>query len=280
MTKGLRLNTVMPIADSLEDTLKRLNDEAQSAGGKELWIDLKCRQLRVEGYWVPPYTEVKLSHTITVKTPVQAYFSDGRETATIVKVDGNRLIMLEGPRRVIGPGESVNIPDQSLTIDGYLTDTDKRYIEAGVKTGLRNYMLSFVEKEEDIAALGEYIPGANIVAKIESQKGMQYVQNEWNSSSRLMAARGDLYVELKLPHEVIDAVETIVRKDPQAIVASRIFNSLSASLEPSCADIGDVDNLMRMDYKTLMLGDDICMNRNSVVSGLNLLAAMREKYEK
>lgn len=291
---GLRLNTVMPVKGSepLEDMLKRLNNETKNAGDKELWIDLKCRQLRVKEYWVPPYTEIKISHRIKVETPVTAYFSDGNEHATVVEVDGDRLIMLEGPKRVVGPGESINIIHPSLSIEGFLTDTDKRYIEAACKVGIHNYMLSFTEEQDDIEALYSLDAEAKAVAKIESKKGMNYVKNEWGKDNlvkpnaiattsklvRLMAARGDLYVELEKPHEIIDAVETIIKTDQNAIVASRIFNSFSHSLEPTCNDIGDVDNLLRMGYKTFMLGDDICMRRESVMSALNLFSAMAERY--
>ena len=107
---------------------------------------------------------------------------------------------------------------------------------------------------------------------------MSYVKNQWAGESRLMAARGDLYVELSKPHEIIDAVETILKKDKDAIVASRLFNSFSHSLEPTCSDISDVDNLLRMGYKTFMLGDDICMRRESLLSALNLFSAMAERY--
>ncbi|MBW3001515.1 hypothetical protein KY341_06605, partial [Candidatus Woesearchaeota archaeon] len=280
LVSGLRLNTVMPVKGSLEELLKRLNTETKSTGNKDLWIDLKCRQLRVKGYWVPPYTEIRVSHKLHVITPVKAYFSDGKESATIVEVDGDRLITLEGPSRVIGPGESINIIDSSLSIEGYLTDTDKRYIEAGLKAGIKNYMLSYVESREDTKALLPYLNDANLTAKIESVKGLDYVDKEWNNGPRLMAARGDLFVEVNKPHEIIRAVEKIIKKDSNAIAASRIFGSLAYSLEPSCADIGDVDNLLRMGYKTFMFGDDICMHRDSIISGLNLLAAMSEKYEK
>jgi hypothetical protein len=275
---GVRLNTVMPVKDSLEELLKRLDGAAKSSG-KALWVDLKCRQLRVKGYWVPPFTEIQVSHRLTVNTPVKAYFSGGKEISTIVGVDGDRLIALEGPRRVIGPGESLNILDPSLSIEGYLTDTDRRYLEAGQKVGVSNYMLSYVEKPEDVGCLKAYSPDANIVAKIESVKGMRYVEEQWNKTPRLMTARGDLYVELEKPHHIIKAVETIISKDPSAIVASRIFSSLSDSLEPSCEDIGDVDNLLRMGYRSFMFGDDICMQRNSIISGLNLFEAMAERYK-
>jgi pyruvate kinase len=280
IVNGLRLNTVMPTKGSLEELLRKLNSEARNAGDKNLWIDLKCRQLRVKEYWVPPYTEIRLSHSIKVETPVKAYFSDGREAATVLKVDGDRLIMLEGPKRVVGPGEAINIIHPSLTIEGYLTETDKRYVEAGLKAGVKNFMLSFVEGSEDAKALLPYATDANIIAKIESKKGLGYVEKEWKDMPRLMAARGDMFVEVKMPHDIIDAVEKIIRKDSDAIVASRIFGSLSETLEPSCSDIGDVDNLLRMGYKTFMFGDDICMQRDSIISGLNLLSAMAEKYER
>ena len=176
IVSGLRLNTVMPIKGPLEDMLKRLDDETKNAGNKELWIDLKCRQLRVKEYWVPPYTEIKISHNIKVETPVTAYFSDGNEQATVVEVDGDRLIMLEGPKRVVGPGESINIVHPSLSIEGFLTETDKRYIESACKVGIHNYMLSFTEMQEDIEALYKLDAEAKTVAKIESQKGMNYVK--------------------------------------------------------------------------------------------------------
>ncbi|MFH0798154.1 MAG: pyruvate kinase [Candidatus Woesearchaeota archaeon] len=274
--EGIRLNTVMPVSESLDDVISRMDSRARHYG-KDLWIDLKCRQLRVKSFGVPPFTEIELTHSIKVDTPVTAYFSNGKESATVLKVNGNKLIMQDGPKRVIGPGESVNIPDPSLEVEGYFTDTDRRYIEAGLKSGCHNYILSFVEFQEDVDSLRRLDPLANIVAKIESVKGLDYVEN--SSGCRLMAARGDLYVEVKYPHQIIDAMESIVRKDPGAIVASRIFNSFERSLEPSCADIGDVDNMLRMGYRTVMFGDEICMQRDSVVSGLNLYRLMAERYK-
>jgi len=274
---GIRLNTVMPVKDSLEDILKRLDEQAKKYN-KELWVDLKCRQLRIKTYGVPPFTEIELTHNIQVNTPVKAYFSDGKETATVLKVEGNKLIMQEGPKRVVGPGESVNIPHYSLAVDGYFTDRDLEYIEAGKKIGMHNYMLSFVEQKADIEALYALDPDARVIEKIESRKGMDYIVGEWDGKTRLMAARGDLYLELGMPHYIIRALETIVQRDKNAVVASRIFNSLASSYEPSCEDITDVDNLLRMGYKTVMLGDDVCMHRDSVMSSLNLFKSIADKY--
>ena len=261
----------MPVKEPLEDVLKRMQD---LAGNKPLWIDLKGRQLRTTSYATTPFTEVNISHHIEVNTPVTAYFGNGRESATIVGVDGNRLILLEGPRRVIGPGESINIVDDSLKIHGNLTPTDLQYMEAARKTGMHNYMLSFVESAADIEQLKQHDKDARIVAKIESVQGLNYVRKEYTGKERLMAARGDLYIEVKRPHHILQALETIVHADPEAIAASRILSSLANSPEPSCEDITDVAYLIKTGYKTLMLGDEVCLRRESILSALNVLDAI------
>ncbi len=273
---GIRLNTVMPIRDTHEDLLKRLQEQV---GEKEFWVDLKGRQLRIADYGVPPFTEIKLSHEIDVFTPCDAYFSGRDEKATVLAVDRNKLIMQEGPRRVVGPGESVTIVHPTLKVKGYFTDTDKRYIEAGNKAGVNRYMLSFVEGLEDIEEFRKYDNKAELIAKIESRKGIAYVQNRYRNECRLMAARGDLYMELNWPHTLIPALETIIEKDKNAVVASRLFDSLAHNPEPKCEEVFDVDSLLRMGYKTFMFGDEVCLKRDSIISALNLLSAMTEKYE-
>ncbi|MBI4147663.1 hypothetical protein HY490_00055 [Candidatus Woesearchaeota archaeon] len=274
VVSGIRLNTVMPVKEPLEDVLKRLQD---FAGEKTVWIDLKGRQLRTTSYATPPFTEVTISHAIDVKTPVMAYFGNGREAATLAGVNGNKLFFLDGPRRVVGPGESINIPDAGLVIHGGLTDGDKAYIEAARQVGNHHYMLSFVESKQDIDDLKKLDDNAIVVAKIESRKGLEYVREKFDNTSRLMAARGDLYIEIKRPHHILEAVETIVAKDPDAIAASRILSSLAISPEPLCEDISDVAYLTKTGYKTLMLGDEVCLRRESVIGALNLLEAIAER---
>ncbi len=95
-----------------------------------------------------------------------------------------------------------------------------------------------------------------------------------------MAARGDLYMQLHWPHKIIDVLENILYKDESAIVASRILDSLSNNSEPTCEDIGDLDNLLRMGYKTVMFGDYVCLDRRSIISALNIFSVMSERYER
>ncbi|HET7295338.1 MAG TPA: pyruvate kinase [Vicinamibacteria bacterium] len=269
---GLRLNTVMPVVGGAEEALRRLSDLE-----KALWVDLKGRQLRVAGGAMPPFTEVRLSHRIRVATPAVAYFGDGREVARVVDVDGDCLILEDGPRRYIGPGESVNIPDPSLQVEGTLTETDRAYLAAMARLGLRHVMLSYVESATDVEEVRALLPGAEVVLKIESARGMDFVRRHGASLGRLMAARGDLYVELRRPHRIASAAREILRADPEAIAASRLFESLAKDPVPESADIGDAAFLLLCGYRSFLLGDAVCLRRESVLAALNLLEALAKE---
>jgi len=265
---GLRLNTVMPLKGAPVDALRRL-----AALGQPLWVDLKGRQLRVVGAAIPPYTEIHISHPIHVNTPVDGYLLDGRERIRIAAVDGDRLILADGPRRLIGPGESINIVDGSLEIDGTLTDTDRAYLAAMGELGLKRVMLSYVESPSDVEEVRTLLPGAEIVLKIETRRGLAFAEKHGAAVGRLCAARGDLYVEVGEPHRIIGALRAIIDADPEAVVASRLCESLVGHPVPDNADISDIAFLIKLGYRTFMLGDMVCLSRETVIEALNLLDA-------
>ncbi|HEX5717629.1 MAG TPA: pyruvate kinase [Thermoanaerobaculia bacterium] len=266
LVSGLRLNTVMPLADPPAAVLARL-----AALGPPLWVDLKGRQLRVVEAAVPPFTAVRISHRIRVHTPADAFFDDGRQHARVVAVDGDRLILEDGPRRVVGPGESVNIPHPSLQVEGTLTAADRAWLAAVRETGLRRVMLSYVESPDDVGEVRELLPEAEILLKIETRRGLAFARTHGARLGRLVAARGDLFVEVVEPHRLVGAVRDILAADPEAIAASRLFPSLARHPVPEASEIGDAAFLLSLGYRTFLLGDEVCLRRDSVLAALNLL---------
>jgi len=273
LVSGFRLNTVMPLREGPAETLERLRGY-----GQPVWIDLKGRQLRVVGAAIPPYSEVRLSHSIQVDTPVDAFFSDGTECVRVAAVDGDRLILEDGPRRLVGPGESVNIVHPSLKISGTLTDTDKAYLKAMLAVSLNKVMLSYVESASDIQEVQALLPGAEVMLKIETQRGLDFTRKHGSSYGRLMAARGDLYVEVLRPHRMVSALRQIISADPQAVVASRIFDSLAHHPVPESADISDAAFLLSLGYRTFLFGDVVCLQRDTIIEALNLLEAVAAEF--
>lgn len=314
LISGVRLNTVMPIKEPLEALLLKLKN---LAGLKQVWIDLKCRQIRTKhgkffkepaeprtyeirgktyildssnprahgDLRTPPWAEIEISHKIKLdlsKGPVKCWMQDGYDSAYIAEViDGNRLIMLDGPQRVVGGGESINILDPSFQVEGYFTELDLKYIEAAKKVGIHTYMLSYVEEESDIIEMLKLDTDAQIVAKIESKKGLEWVKEcypRYKDRVRLMAARGDLYVEMGRPDKILRPLKFIVKSDPNAIVASRILTSLRTNPRPTCSDITDVACMLEIGYRRVMVGDDICFNRDMLFLALDMLKAIGGEY--
>jgi pyruvate kinase len=263
---GFRLNTVMPVKGGPKEALNRLEKF-----GIPVWVDLKGRQLRVVGSATPPFTEVKISHPIRVNTPVDAFFSDGTEHAKVVAVEGDKIILENGPRRVVGPGESVNIVHPSLEVLGTLTETDKVYLTAMKSLGMTKVMLSYVEQPEDVDEVHSLLPEAEVRLKIETPKGLAFTKQYDYTQGSLVAARGDLYIEVLKPHKIIPALRDIIQADPNAMVASRILDSLAYHPVPTSADISDVAFLLSLGYKTFILGDYVCLQRESLIEALNLL---------
>lgn len=266
---GLRLNTVMPLRSGPEEALERL-----SVLGKPLWVDLKGRQLRVVGAAIPPYTEIRISHPISVETPVDLFLGDGRERARVAAVDGDRLILEEGPRRLIGPGESVNIPHPSLVVHGTLTELDRAYLRAMARGGHRRVMLSYVEEVGDVEEVRSLLPGAELMLKIENSRGLRFARSHGPALGRLVAARGDLYVEVVRPHRILSALRDILAADPEAVVASRLFESLLEHPAPSAPDISDAALLLALGYRTFLLGDAVSFHRDTTLEAISALQAV------
>ena len=270
LVAGFRLNTVMPLAgETPREALARL-----SALGPPLWVDLKGRQLRVVEAAVPPFTAVRVSHRLRVPTPCDVFFGDGREAARLLAVDGDRLVLDEGPRRVIGPGESVNVVHPGLEVEGTLTGSDRAYLAAMRDLGLTTAMLSFVEKEEDVAELVAELPGAEPMLKVESRRGLAFAGRHGARLGRLVAARGDLFVEVREPHRLVGALRDVIAADPDAVAASRLFPALSRTPVPVASEVCDAAFLLALGYRTFLLGDEVCLRREPVFAALGLLGAV------
>jgi pyruvate kinase len=144
--------------------------------------------------------------------------------------------------------------------------------------GLNKVMLSYIEVPEDAAEVQVLLPGAEMILKVETKKGLVFARRHGAAHGRLCAARGDLFIEVLQPHKIIPALETVIQTDPNAIVASRVLDSLAYHPVPSSADISDIALLLSMGYRTFMLGDAVCLSWESLLAALNLLGEMAGEF--
>ena len=276
---GLRFNSAIPFTQTPQEIIEILKKKTKP---KELWIDLKCSELRITKETVVPKELIPLNHKIEVSLPTAMYFNEGEKYLIIENIiDGDKL-QIKTPKYAsedfeirFGKGASINIPNSSLKVHGYLTENDTKYIKASKECNVHNYMISYAQNSSDIEELLKLDPEATIVAKIESKKGLEFVKNEYEQyrdNVRLMAARGDLYIEIERPHEILKALKLIIKKDPDAIFASRILlSTLEPEAIPSCSDICDVGFGILLGYKKFLLGDHVCEKEVALKSSIGLM---------
>lgn len=254
-----RFNTGAATPFSIEETLTKLKAVADKYG-KKLWIDLKGRQLRITRWADPLYECIEVSHKVKVSLPAEIHLRNAETTYITNIVDGNKLFVNPPPKFAVGAGQSVNIVADDIEIEGYLTPKDKKYLVACRKLGINNIMASFVEQEQDLKDIRRLLPKAEIVSKIESLKGIEYISN--NEVSNLMAARDDLYTQCGGGPCMIPLLKKIIERDPNAICASKIFMSLEKRESADLADFEDLELMYSvLGYRRFMLCDNICNYR-------------------
>lgn len=279
---GIRLNSAMISNPELEEELKTIK---HSPSDVPLWFDVKGRQLRVEEvYENPHYLDLRLNHPISVDTPTMVVFKAGADSALLERIeeDGHRLIFQGGPEWMVKAGESLHIRHPSLQVSGtQFTDTELQKIEKVKKAGFKKYFLSYVENKKDVDEFLTLVgKDAQVMLKIENLKGMHYVANEFKKKENLflVAARGDLYVEINRPHEILGMLKTIVQQDPEACVGSRVLLSVIHEPVPSCSDFCELAWLVDIGYRTIMLCDELCLKGELLATAINAFESFRTSY--
>lgn len=268
---GIRFNTAMI---SLEELDKEIEALKKSKSETPVYYDVKARQMRITGVETHDGNlHLILNHPIEVKTPCEVLFKAGADIALLdhLEEEGYRLVFNGGPKYRLVNGESLHIRAQSFrnkrgdNNDGVITVMEKAKVERAKVAGIKKFFLSYVEKQSDIDELQELVgKDAEIWLKIESIPGMRFVHNNFKKADNLVlvAARGDLFVELDRPHHMIEALRLIVQKDPEACVGSRLLLSVINDPVPSCADLLEIAWLHDVGYKRMMLCDEICLKEN------------------
>ena len=281
---SIRLNSAMMSNPELEVELAQIKAMDVRT---PLYFDVKGRQLRITEV-IPnkEYLDIRLNHPIKVKTPTPVLFKAGADIALLEEVleNGYRLKFNGGPKFNVKDGESIHIRHESLQVGGnQFTLLELEKIEKVKKAGFKNYFLSYVQNQADVDEFISIVGNdCKVNLKIEDKKGMDYVRTSFikRANLTLVAARGDLYVELDRPHEILGAVKTIIEKDPDAIVGSRLLLSTITNSVPSCADWSELAWLYDVGYRNMMLCDELCLKEPLLSRAVNAFDAFKRSYER
>ena len=171
---------------------------------------------------------------------------------------------------VLGERKGVNIPGVRIELP-FLSGQDKKDIIFGIEQKVDFIAASFVRSAQDIldlqSLLESYQSDIEVIAKIESQRGVENLEEIIQLTDGVMVARGDLGVEV-LPEEVPLVQRDIISRCSAAgktvIVATQMLDSMIYNPRPTRAEISDVANAVFDGADAIMLSGETAAGKYPV----------------
>lgn len=214
-------------------------------------------------------------------------FDDGLIDMEIIdKDEANReLIMLVKNAGMLGSRKGVNAPGISINLPG-ITEKDADDIRFGLDNDINFIAASFVRKAQDVLDIREILEEKNmthvhIFPKIESQEGIDNIDEIIKVSDGIMIARGDMGVEIA-PELVPMVQKRIIKKCNYAgkpvITATQMLESMQENPRPTRAEASDVANAVFDGTDATMLSGESA-NGAYPVEAVATMARIDEKAE-
>ncbi|WP_038055553.1 pyruvate kinase [Thermodesulfobacterium hydrogeniphilum] len=213
------------------------------------------------------------------------YIADGLIKVKLIKKELEKIVTQVIQGGVISSKKGVNFPGAHLSISA-LTEKDKKDLEFGLKMEVDLIALSFVNTPKDIIEckklVEKYQKKTFILAKIETQKGVENFDEILKVVDGIMIARGDLGVEIPIERVPViqkELVRKCKEKGKPVIIATQMLTSMINSTMPSRADISDIANAVLDGADALMLSDETTVGKYPV-EAVKMMAKTIEEAEK
>lgn len=183
---------------------------------------------------------------------------------------------------VISQRKGVNAPGVDLKLP-LLNDKDKSDILFGVKNDIDFIAASFVRTKEDVLEIRKVLEDAGnydikIISKIESEQGLENLDEILAVSDGIMVARGDLGVEIpteRVPLAQKEMIKKCNLAGKSVITATQMLDSMMRNPRPTRAEANDVANAVLDGTSAVMLSGETASGKYP----LNAVKVMREIVE-
>lgn len=168
---------------------------------------------------------------------------------------------------VLKTNKRVNLPGVDFSLP-FLAEKDINDIKFGIEQGIDYIAASFVNTASNVKQIRDLLKEHNaqriqIISKIESQIGINNIDEIIEASDGIMVARGDLGLEIPY-YDVPYWEKIIIRKCRQAgktvIVATQMLETMTDNPHPTRAEVTDV-------YFATELGSDSTMLSGESAAG-------------
>lgn len=203
--------------------------------------------------------DLKPGHVILV--------DDGKLELNVIKVEPGVVHTTAFNSHFLKTNKRVNLPGVNFSLP-FMSEKDKADILFGIKEGVDYIAASFVNSAADVKQIrkllndngGKHI---QIISKIESQLGLDNIDEIIVAGEGIMIARGDLGLEIPY-YDVPYWEKILIRKCREAgklvVVATQMLESMTDNPAPTRAEVNDV-------YFATELGADATMLSGESAAG-------------
>ncbi len=230
---------------------------------------------------------VSYSHLAEVMKPGDTILlNNGLISFRVKEVRGNDVITEVTEGGTTSDHKSMFFPGKELVLD-YLSEQDKKDLLFGIEQGVDFVALSFVSCADDIRVVREFMKehggeDIDLIAKIESKRGVDNLEEIVKASDGVMVARGDLGVELpyeELPNTQKHMIDVCRILGKRVITATEMLESMIHSPRPTRAEISDVANAVYDGTSSVMLSGETAAGEYPV-EAVRAMAKIAEQAEK
>lgn len=170
----------------------------------------------------------------------------------------------------LGERKGINVPGVRINMP-FMNDKDREDILFGIEMGVDYIAASFVRSADDVLEIRRILEqeGADIdiIAKIESQEGVNNLDDIIQVVDGVMVARGDLGVEI--PAEEVPLVQKLLVDKCTAagkpvIIATQMLDSMINNPRPTRAEVSDVANAIFDGADAIMLSGETAAGKYPV----------------
>ena len=207
----------------------------------------------------------KLPEDVSVGSRIM--LDDGLIGLRVDEINGSEILCTITNGGILSNRKGVNVPGVEVKLP-YLNDKDVEDIKFGIKHQFDFIAASFIRNAEDVLAIRRILEDNNaeidIIAKIESEQGVNNLDGILKVVDGVMVARGDLGVEI--PTEEVPIVQKhIIELCNQAgkpvITATQMLDSMIRNPTPTRAEATDVANAIFDGTDAVMLSGETAIGK-------------------
>lgn len=221
---------------------------------------IDCREL---------YDDIKVGDFLLI--------DDGKMRLNIIEATPDVLTCEIVNNGIIKTKKGVNVPNVKLSMP-FVSKKDKEDIEFCANMQVDMIALSFVRRKEDVLEIKQILkdlnaPRIELIAKIESQEGVDELDGILEVSDGVMVARGDLGVEVSTQLVPLYQKRIIAKaneKGKPVITATHMLESMMSNPRPTRAEASDVANAILDGSDAIMLSGESAAGEYPVESVMTM----------